>query len=317
MFSPSRRVAIVVTGSILFYYAVFIWLFSSTNLCASCPASQLWKYAVTASSPTWLIFLYFCLHSRAPASKSGAPFRSCVSVLLALVAVVVVSMFLAPYFTFYAFAQTYDIVYLDQIRFPFSSGMIVLLSATLGLLSFNLGLPWRSKDFVANSHVSMVACWRPVEVNFSLIAWLVLLIQRFAISNQFMAFSILLISTTIIPIFSQFYPLFQKVPRRVMQALRLLGLSSLATILGFLDFLAGFPLSHPFLVVALFSSVAVCLSSPLGKVWSRYPDFTSCPQTGRWRYALMASLVVLGVLLTWFYSHAAISVWVSETIRLQ
>jgi len=214
MLWSNRRLAIVVAGSILFYYAVFIWLLSSTSLCEFCAASQLWKYAVLASSPTWLIFLYFISYSSILESKRPAPFRSYAAVLLALVALVIVSIFLAPYFTFYAFAQTYDMVYLGQMRFPFSAGMIVLLSATLGLQSFNLALAWRPRDWVPNRSYSAAACWRLAGVNFSLIGWLVLLIQRFALSNQFTAFSILLISTTIIPIFSQFYPSFQKLPSR-------------------------------------------------------------------------------------------------------
>jgi hypothetical protein len=316
MLWSNRRVAIVVAGSILFYYAVFIWLLSSTSLCEFCAASQLWKYAVVASSPTWLIFLCFFPYSNTLALKRATPFRSYAAILLALVAFVVVSIFLAPYFTFYAFAQAYEIVYLNQMPFPFSAGMIVLLSATLGLQSFNLGLAWRPKDLVADSSYSVAACWRSAGVNFSLIGWLVLLIQYFALSNQFMAFSILLMSTTIIPVFSQFYPSFQKLPSRFMQVLHLLGLGSLATIFGFLGFLTGFPLSHPFLVVALFSSVAVCLSSPLGRALSRYTEVTSWSQIGRWRYALAVLLVVLGVFLTWFYSHAAISVWISETIHI-
>jgi hypothetical protein len=229
----------------------------------------------------------------------------------------VVSAWLAPQFTFIAFNQAYDIVYFDVARFPFSSGMTVFVATTLGLLSFNLGAALSRARSSVEVRTSALTCWSLVGVNFSLIGWLVLLMQRFGIANQSVAFGVLLVGTAVIPIFSQFQHLFKKLPRRIKSGLELLGLGSLATVLGILELLTGFPLWHSFLVVTLCSSVAVCLSSTLGKVFSDYVDFAFPVRRSRWLHLIPALLIAVGVLLTWFYSHTAISVWVRLGIVFQ
>jgi len=315
MLSTVRKLGII--GSALFYYAVFLWLLGSTGFCANCAASQIWTYTVLASSPTWLVSLYCFLSWKTLPSKSTIPFRGCASGLLALAAVLVMSAWLAPQFTLIAFSQAYDIVYFGIVRFPFSSGMTVLVATTLGLLSFNLGAVLSRARSSVRVRMSALTCWSLVRVNFSLIAWLVLLMQRFGIANQSIAFGVLLAATAVIPIFSQFQHLFKKLPSRITSGLELLGLGSLATVLGILEFLTGFPLWHPFLIVTFCSSVAVCLSSTLGKVFSDYIDFASPVRRSRWIYLVPVLLIAVGVLLTWFYSHAAISVWVGLHILFQ
>jgi hypothetical protein len=299
---------IVVAASILFFYGAIVFLLSLTNWCASCAASQLWKYSVIACLPSWLVFLLCATWKRDPLTS-----RPCISVLIGFGVVLIVTAWLAPLFTFLAFNQVYDIVYFNSISFSFASGMTILLAVTLGLMSSNLGIAFprgQSRDDKSP------ACWKPVATNFSLIGWIVVLIQHLGIANQLAAFGVLLISTTSIPLFMQLQPMFERATPRVRKISQLVGLGSLATVLGGLDFATGFPLWHPFLVVALTSSIAICLSSPLGQTWSRYAGVDGILTKKRLQYVL-AFIAVVWVLISWEYSRAAIAVIIPEVVHVQ
>jgi len=296
----------MIAASLVFYYALLLHLVVSSNFTY---ASMLWKYTVLMSSPSWLIFLYICLRWRTRSLAHQRRYKE-FSVMLVLVAFLFVAAIVAPLFIFHEFAQTYDIWYFDQrIRFSFPSAMIVLLTATSGMVSFNIGLVFRRGDFVAKTYRSL-SQWSPVIRNLSIFVGPVLLIQRqLSSADQFMAFSTLLGAIMIVPIL---HPLFQKLPRRYDWLLYFLGLTSLS-IPGILDFLTYFsPFGHPFIVFALCSSVAVCFSSALGEFGSYYLDLRSLTRTRSRSYVAAILLVVLGVVVTWFYSHAAISVTVYQ-----
>jgi len=171
-------------------------------------------------------------------------------------------------------------------------------------------MAWRREDA---KKCDRPGSWVAVTMNFSLIAWAVVLMQRFGIANQFVAFTVLYVLTSIIPLFTQIHSLLREMPHRVRAVVQLIGFGSLATLLGALDFITNFPLWHPFLVISLVSSLAVCFSSPLGRSLSRCFDIAIFPKT-YWQYALAILASVLG-LVTWQYSHAAFSVVVSLNIH--
>jgi hypothetical protein len=68
-------------------------------------------------------------------------------------------------------------------------------------------------------------------------------------------------------------------------------------------------------MVTLISSLGVCLSSPLGQMWSRYAEVGDPIAKSRIRYVL-ALIAVLFVVVTWYYAHAFISVGVSVSIHV-
>jgi len=308
----------LVGTSVVLYYAIFGVLMGSTKFCNSCSASTLWKYGLIASLPTWLVFLYLYSIRRNNPLVSAARMRGCTSLLLGLVLILVSSMWLVPLLTFLAFRETYDIVYFDPIRFPFSLAITVLLSITLGLMSYNLRTAW-SHGAIEEKR-SQSTCWHMVGVNFSLIGWVVQILQHLGLTNEPVAFGILLISTTSIPIFSQVQGFLEKLLRThpgAMRKIQYVGLGTLATAVGILDFLTGYPLWHPFLVVALWSTMGACISSTIGQCYSYGYDTGGRTTRSMWAWlSLAVLLLVLLVVLTWFYSHAAVSAWLSEIIHV-
>jgi hypothetical protein len=313
----SKRTAkVLVASSVLFYYFITAVLLASTNFCNACSASTVWKYGVVAGLPTWLAFLYLYSIRRKKPSVPTSTLRGCTPLLFGLGLVLITSIWLAPLITFLAFAQIYEIVYVDPIRFPFSAAMTVLFSVTLGLMSYNLGSAWPSP--VSEDEDSRATCWRMAELNFSLIAWLVVALQHLVTQNEPIAFSILVISTTTIPIFSQLQRFLRNLPRQVMRAAPYVGIGSLATALGALGFLIGFPLYHPFLVASLWFTIGVCISSAVGQRYSCRYDLGGRTTISTLRWLSPAfTLLVLFVALTWLYSHAFVSVVISEIIHVQ
>jgi len=290
----SRRLVIVV--SIIFYYAVFTYLMVSTAFCASCSGSQLWKYLVVMSSPTWLIFFYTCLGWRTR-SFAHQPHSGEFSVVLALAGLLCFAISFAPKYILDVFGQTDDIVYFDWIRFPFSSAIIVVVAVTSGMVSFNLGLAFRRESTVAKNHGSMSGSWSPVARNFSLFTGLALLIQsQIGDTNPFKAFGTLLGTTMFIPMF---HPWFEKLPRKAKLLLQFIGLTPLIGLREIQEFFASFPPkpTHPLLLVALLSYLAVCLSSALGELGSYHIDLRSLRRTIWWQYTATIFLVALGILL--------------------
>ncbi len=297
----------LVISSLLFFYGVYLWVFLSTGLCQTCAASQLWKYSVLASSPITLLFVLVLIKQRTLKSIRS---RGAVSMVISLATLLYFAASIAPEYTLVRFAQRYDIVYFDLVAFPFSSAMILFLTATLGLISFNLSAVWGGRESSARRQWSVMGCWKRVSRNWISFLWFVLLLYRaFPTANEYRIFGILMISTLAIPFFGIYSSL-----ERHHRAVRWLiggaaGASLLQIFLDVNDFLAIFAPPHPFAVVPLASFLAVGLASALGEIGTSPSVSTPSKRRGKWSLALSTVGVVVAVYITWAYSHAAIVVF--------
>jgi len=225
-----------------------------------------------------------------------------------LIGLLLLVMVLAPEFILAAMQEKYDIVYFNLIQFPFSSAMILVLTLTLALFAFNLSLAYRRDNSASKIRLRSL-----VFSNFCLLVWFVVRVQEsFGIKNEFVVFSALMFSMPTIPIFSAFYDVFDRLSPKIQWALRFIGIVfglGSQSIWDIIDFIQGVPLSHPFLVVALLASVSVCLSSAIGKLRSYRPNIDTPRRVRLWRFTIIVAVVVLLVIATLLYAHAAISVY--------
>jgi hypothetical protein len=296
--------AAMTVASITFYYLVLIWLIVPRDFCASCPSSEWWRETAVAIAPMWLLSAYVRNRWR---EQSPNFRRSVLQDALLLLALLPPVMIFAPVYILEVLNSRYDIVYFNMIQFPFSSAMILVLTLTFGLFAFSLSFANRRDNSPSNIQLSSL-----VFSNFSLLVWFVLLVQeRFGIKSEFIVFSALMFSMPVIPIFSAFYDAFDRLSSRTKWGLRIIalvfGLGPLS-IWDIRDFFQRAVLSHPFLVVALLSSLCVCLSSAIGKEWSYRPNVDT-PRLRLWMFAIMTSIVLLLVVVTLLYTHAAIFVY--------
>ena len=237
--------------------------------------------------------------------------RGMLSLLAFFAVVVFLSDAISPQYVLEQFAQAWDIVYLNLPPLPFSSLMISLMSASLGLVSFNLTIAWRPRGAKSMSCPSLTDCWRPVLRNLACFLWLVLLLHRvLGSANQFSVFAVLMMSLMLVPFFST-YASFEK----HYKVVRILvggaaGASLLQILLNFEDFLSAFSPTHPFIVVPLFSFIAVCCSCAIGEICAINADLRSLRGIETRTVMCLAILVGAAASLTWFCSHAAYSVWI-------
>jgi hypothetical protein len=301
----ARRLAAMTVASIAFYYLVLISLIVPRDFCASCPSSEWWRETAVAVAPMWLFSAYARIRWR---QQSPNFRRSMLKDSLLLVNLLLAAAVLAPVYILEVMNQRYDIVYFNIIQFPFSSAMIFVLTLTFALFAFNLSLANRPDNSASRMQLSSL-----VFSNFSLLVWFVLLVQeRFGIKSEFMVFSALMFSMPTIPIFSAFYDAFDRLSPKIKWALRIIALVfglGPQSIWDIRDFFQGAALSHPFLVVALLSSLCVCLSSAMGKEWSYRPNIDTPQRVRPWIFASIALIVILLVTITLLYTHAAIVVY--------
>jgi len=294
--------------SILFFLGAFAWLILSTNYCSSCGASGLWRYSVLASVPTCLLALLPVV------GRKWIPDRVPVSGILSLAAIEVVASCLvlgvAPPFIFENFAQSYDIVYFQSISFPFASGMIILLSVTLGLVSFNVAVAV-PEPLKSTENWSLKGCCSRVVRNFLMFLGLMMLIHGYvASSNGLAAFSIMIMSMMMVPLFS----LYSWTAKRHRFVRILVGggtaLSVIEIIPHLTDFIGLMIPSHPFTVIPVFSLFLVCISCTIGEVGVFIPHPVGLSRGGLGRYATVSAVVLLFLYVTWTFTHAAIGVWI-------
>lgn len=301
----ARPLAAMTVASIAFYYLVLIWLIVPSNYCSSCPSSEWWRETVVAIAPMWLLSAYVQIKWR---EQSPNFRRSVLQDALMLLALLPPVMILAPVYILEVMNSRYDIVYFNMIQFPFSSAMILVLTLTFALFAFNLSLANRRDNSASRIQLSSL-----VFSNFSLLVWFVLLVQqRFGIKSEFIVFSALMFSMPTIPIFSAFYDAFDRLSPKIKWTLKIMGLVfglGSQSIWDVWAFFQGAVLSHPFLVIALFSSLCVCLSSAMGREWSYRPNIDTPQRVRLWTFAIIALVVVLLVIVTLLYTHAAIVVY--------
>jgi len=294
--------------SILFFLGAFAWLILSTNYCSSCGASGLWRYSVLACVPTCLLALLPVV------GRKWVLDRVPVSGILSLAAIEVVALCLvlgvAPPFIFERFAESYDIVYFQSIPFPFASGMIVLLSVTLGLVSFNVAVAVPEPlKYVENW--SLKGCCSRVVRNFLMFLGLVVLIHGYvASSNSLAVFSTMMMSMMLVPLFS----LYSWTAKRHRLVRILVGggtvLSVIEIIPHLTDFIGLMIPSHPFIVIPVLSLFLVCISCTIGEVGVFIPHPVDLSRAGIVGYAAVSAVVLLFLYMTWTFTHAAIGVWV-------
>jgi len=165
--------------SVIFYYLVFAYLVFSTDFLRAVAASQLWKCMVIMSGPAWLIFL--CIWMRWRTRPFGSDEHSSnISLVFVLVALLSFAAGFAPQFAYHAFGQTYSILYFDLIRFPFPSAIVALVSATSGIVSFNIGIARRQGRFTPRVSRSAVQRWCLVGQNALLSVGLVLTLNTYS-----------------------------------------------------------------------------------------------------------------------------------------
>jgi hypothetical protein len=306
----------LVASSLAWYYAFMLYPILTTHLCQNCGASLLWKCTILASLPSWLIFVCNWLASK---NRPSAPLYGLISLIFVLVGVIPFSVALAPQIIYAAFAQAYDIVYVEPLQFAFPSGMILALIVTSGVVAFNFGIAFRREVEMTATPLRQVRFALGLAARNIAVYIAVALVskQMLGTANQFLAFVLLMTLNMIIPIL---HPVLACLPRKAVKALEIVGISTTLSIYGVVEFFEGFPLTTPFLVFALAASLLVCISSALGEVGAVSVDLRSMGhRLTRRRFFALAVLLILSVLFTlatWVYSHAHIAVTLHENITV-
>jgi hypothetical protein len=199
-----------------------------------------------------------------------------------------------PTFIYYLTGEIYNIVYFGSIELPFPTTTIYLMTATTGIVSFELG-------FFYNTTQPEESTFHSVWEKYGLIGWIVFLLQWFlpillGTFSHAVAFSSLFLSSMLVPVL---YPLFKGLPKTLKPVLEFFGFGT--TIFAIWDLLTGY-LNHPLMVVALFSSFTICFSSTLGEAISG----ELVPSKKTWigsKLIFPILLVSLIVIITWLFSH--------------
>jgi hypothetical protein len=208
-----KNLKALVTISVLFFLGTFAWLVISTNLCYFCAASQLWRVSFLAGVPTYL-FAFLVIVGSWPIPEIHVPTHGILSLALVAAGTLGLVLGFAPTLIFQSFAQAYDIVYFQSMRLPFASIMIVLLTITLGLVSFNIAVAVR-EPLKLEKIWTLKSCWARVARNFVMFFGIVVLIHSYVPSSSSTAvFSIMMMSMMLIPLFS-FYSWIEKRRRLV------------------------------------------------------------------------------------------------------
>jgi hypothetical protein len=305
------RLTIIIIVSIIWYY---MWLFvpiAATNCVQSCASSYLWKVALVGGVLTLLVFAYTILETKTRSFLYYGFF----SVLFVLDLVVSYVAGAVPAVIAMAFTEVYNIT-ISMVEFPFASGMILFLTIISALMSFNVGIAFPAKVQIAKGFKKQLKfAWVPVVRNFSIYVGITLrlkgVIDFFKLGGgnaELYSFTILMAANMLIPIL---HPVITRLSKRVITILGFIGLSiGLASVCDLEAFFGGtFPLIHPFVVFAFYSSACVCISSALGELAYKFVDLRSLREKRSISQFLVACLSIsLLVVVTWFLSHAHITV---------
>jgi len=304
--SVGRLARFSLVVGIWFCYVVVLSLILYTNYCASCAGSQLWKYTILGSSLVWIAFFYVAF-ARMPRTVSHEFYSVFDRNLLALVMLAPVTAVLAPFLVTILWGEAYRIVYFGSISFDFFGPMVLVVTATAGMISLTIGLLVPRVDSVNLSIVLGKGnhWWGPALRRFSFLAWSVLLPTNFGDLDMHIKFSMLFMTTLIVP---AIYPLVEKRPELQGFLSRYLGLGPLC-IVTILNLIIRYPLVHPFMVIGFLSFLVGCLSSAVGDLGSYCLEIKHLGnREALLRLCAIAAFVLLFVAVTWFYSHLAIFV---------
>jgi hypothetical protein len=229
-------------------------------------------------------------------------------------------MTVAPQLGYWAFAQRYDIVYFDSFEFAFPSGMILLLSITALVIAFNvkisIGHSADPRTPMRRSKYGLGLAAQNVAVYSSIVFWGDFIQSVLHSSNQYVAFSILMILIMLIPVLQ---PILSRLTTRDKKRLGVAGITTMLSLLAILKLIFNIPTWPPSLGFAAFAFLLVGISSALGYLGAVGIDLRSL------RYELTRSLLALSansflcvilVYATWFYSHAAVYVTVFQNITI-
>ena len=303
--------------SVVLFLGTFLILFITTNLCASCGSSQLWRYSVLACVPTCLLALLPLLTEK-KSTCYKLPESGTLSLILVGVACLTLSLWFGPTYIFESWAQTYSIVYFSWVAFPFTSGMIPLISVTLGLVSFNVTVAFR-EPLKSPKHWSFLGCWTRAIRNFLVFLGVVMLIHDYltgyvasmlpaSVPKEMLVFTLLMMSLMLVPLFS----LYSEAAKHHRLANIILGggvAFSVIELIPHLSDLFGWMIpGHPFVVIPVFSLFLVCIACAIGEggVFVSHPLYVS--RQGIMKYVVALAISITLVYITWTSSHAAITV---------
>jgi hypothetical protein len=198
----------------------------------------------------------------------------------------------------------------QSMRFSFASIMIILLTITLGLVSFNIAVAVR-EPLKLEKIWTLKSCWARVARDFVMFFGIVLLIHSYVpSSNSTAVFSILMMSMMLIPLFS-FYSWMEK-RRRILRILFgggvFLSVVEMVPHLG--DVVGIMTPTHPFSVIPVFSLFLVSISCTVGELGVFVSHPVKLSQKGAIAYMLVAAMLVTLAYITWTLTHAAIAVWI-------
>jgi hypothetical protein len=207
-----------------------------------------------------------------------------------------------------------------MFAFAFPSGMILLLSLTAMVVAFNVRISVRNRDteaMVRNSKYGLELAVQNIAVYSSIVFWSNFIQQQLLrSSNQYAAFSILMILIMLVPVLQ---PKLAGLTKRQKKVLGVAGISTTLSLLACLNFVFDIPTWPPSLSFAVFAFLLVCMSAALGFLGALGIDRRSL------RYEVTKSLVALSassglsmilVYATWFYSHAAVTVTLFQNITI-
>jgi hypothetical protein len=309
-----RVLQLLAVASVLTFWGVFIFLFATTNLCSSCASSQVWRYSVLACIPTYLLALLPLFGQRA--TRGSFPVFGILTLVLVGAGSLTVGLWFGLTYIFESWAQTYNIVYFSWIAFPFTSGMIPLISVTLGLVSFNVTVAFR-EPLKSPKHWSFRGCWTRVIRNFLLFLGLVLLIHSYSaqllsylptLTEDMVVFTILMTALMLVPLFS----LYSEVERRHRLVKIILGggvALSVIELIPHLGELIGLMIpGHPFTVIPVFSLFLVCIACAAGEIGVFMSHPLYIPRHGLVKYVVTIAVAIVLLYITWTSTHAAITV---------
>lgn len=314
LIASRRALKLLTLATVLTFWCAFVFFFVTTNMCSSCASSQVWRFSVFACAPTCLLAVLPFL-GRRTAPNSLPNLLGVFSLLVAGMMSLVIGLLL-PIYIFEIWAETYSIVYFSLISFPFTTGMILLISVTLSLVSFNLAVAFR-EPLKAPQYWSVRACWKRVIRNLVVFPGFVLLLRSYVArftgylstpAQGYVVFAILMLALMLIPLFT----LYSELEKRHWMVKVIAGggaiLSIVEIVPNYPELINMMTPAHPFTMIPLFSLLLVCIGSVVGElgVFIYHPIRLS--RGGLLKYAVCLAFGIGLVYLTWSYTHAAITV---------
>lgn len=309
-----RALQLSAIAAVLFFLAVLIFLFYARNMCSFCASSELWRYSVVASIPTCLLAILPLVGERT--THSNFPLFGILTLVLAGADSMILGVWLGPLYIFERWAVTYNIVYSSWIAFPFVSGMIPLISVTIGLVSFNLTVAFR-EPLKSPKHWTFQGCWIRVIRNFLSFLGLVLLMQSYlaqslsylpVAAKDMAIFTILMTSLMLVPFFS----LYSEIERRHWLVRAILGggiAISLIELIPHLGELIGMlKPEHPFTLIPVLSLFLVCIGCAAGEIGVFVSHPLRMSRRSVMKYAIVVIVAIILTYVTWVSTHTAITV---------